>query len=102
MKKIAILLGVIFFAGCAVQTPQMKDAEPAPTLEEQRLSQAEMMKKTAPEKLSLKRKVAVGRLSNETNYGRSLLHENEVDQLGKKVTDMFLQALTNSDNFLVF
>lgn len=102
MKKALTLAVVVGLTGCATQTPQMKDIEPSITAEQQRAAQIAAQEEAAPEKLSLKRKIAVGRLSNETNYGRSLLRENAEDQLGGKVTDMFLQALTNSDSFLVF
>src|SRR5690606_15649886 len=54
------------------------------------------------ESLTLKRKIAVGRISNETNYGRSLLRATVTDELGNKVTDMFMQSLTNSGNYLIF
>ena len=102
MKKILSLTAAIALTGCAIQTPQMKDVEPGITEQQQRAAQLEAQEVAAPDQLALKRKIAVGRLSNETNYGRSLLRQNAEDQLGGKVTDMFLQALTNSDSFLVF
>ncbi len=102
MKKSLSLVVVLALSGCATQAPQMKDAEPNVTAEQQRAAQLETQQTAAPERLVLKRKIAVGRLSNETNYGRSLLRQNAQDALGGKVTDMFLQALTNSGNFLIF
>jgi len=102
VKKVLSLTFAIALTGCAIQTPQMKDVEPGVTEPQQRAAQLEAQEAAAPEQLALKRKIAVGRLSNETNYGRSLLRQNAEDQLGGKVTDMFLQALTNSDSFLVF
>lgn len=102
MKKVLSLTAAIALTGCAIQTPQMKDVEPGVTEPQQRAAQLEAQEAAAPEQLALKRKIAVGRLSNETNYGRSLLRQNAEDQLGGKVTDMFLQALTNSGSFLVF
>ncbi|SOB74746.1 Curli biogenesis system outer membrane secretion channel CsgG [Marinobacter sp. LV10R510-11A] len=102
MKKILSLTVALTLTGCATQTPQMQDVEPGLTAEQQRAAQLESQEAAAPEQLALKRKIAVGRLSNETNYGRSLLRQNAEDKLGGKVTDMFLQALTNSDSFLVF
>jgi curli biogenesis system outer membrane secretion channel CsgG len=102
VKKVLSLTAAIALTGCAIQTPQMKDVEPGVTEPQQRAAQLEAQEAAAPEQLALKRKIAVGRLSNETNYGRSLLRQNAEDQLGGKVTDMFLQALTNSGSFLVF
>lgn len=102
MKKILpwLMLGVL--TGCATQTPQMMEVEPAVSAEQQRAAQQAALEESKPQQLSLKRKIAVGRISNETNYGRSLLRSNAEDQLGSKVTDMFLQALANSESYLVF
>ncbi|WP_372985598.1 CsgG/HfaB family protein [Marinobacter sp.] len=102
MKKILpwLMLGVL--TGCATQTPQMTEVEPAVTAEQQRAAQQAALEESKPQQLSLKRKIAVGRISNETNYGRSLLRSDAEDQLGSKVTDMFLQALANSESYLVF
>lgn len=102
MNRIIPLLLLGGLSGCATQTPQMKEIEPAVSAEQQRAAQQAALEASKPKTLSLKRKIAVGRLSNETNYGRSLLRSNAEDQLGSKVTDMFLQALTNSESYLVF
>lgn len=98
----AITLTATVLTGCATQTPSMKDVESSITESQQREAQLQAQQQAEKDQLRLKRKIAVGRLSNETNYGRSLLRENAQDQLGGKVTDMFLQALTNSNSFLVF
>lgn len=102
MKKILpwLMLGVL--SGCATQTPQMKEVEPTISAEQQRAAQQAALEESKSNRLTLKRKIAVGRISNETNYGRSLLRSNSEDQLGSKVTDMFLQALANSESYLVF
>jgi curli biogenesis system outer membrane secretion channel CsgG len=102
MKKIIpwLMLGVL--TGCATQTPPMEEVESSVSADKQRAAQQAALEANKPKTLSLKRKIAVGRLSNETNYGRSLLRSNAKDQLGSKVTDMFLQALTNSESYLVF
>ncbi|HYL90037.1 MAG TPA: CsgG/HfaB family protein [Burkholderiales bacterium] len=55
-----------------------------------------------PTKPALKRKIALGRVTNETAYGRSLLRDRFDDPLGKQVTDMLSKALTESGQFLVF
>lgn len=102
MTRIISLLMLGALTGCATQTPQMQEIEPAVSSEQQRAAQEAALEASKPKTLSLKRKIAVGRLSNETNYGRSLLRSTAEDQLGSKVTDMFLQALTNSDSYLVF
>lgn len=102
MRRALFLVATLALTGCAIQTPQMGDVEPSISQEEQRRAQQQAQAASQAEVLGLKRRIAVGRLSNETNYGRSLLRQGAEDQLGNKVTDMFLQALTNSNNFLVF
>lgn len=102
MKKIVPWLMLAILSGCATQTPQMNEIESSVSAEQQRTAQQAALEASTPQMLSLKRKIAVGRLSNETNYGRSLLRTHAEDQLGSKVTDMFLQALTNSESYLVF
>jgi len=101
MKRLPAVVASIILASCVTQTPPMKDTESSVTAEEQRAAQQAMQLQQQPPRLALKRKIAVGRLSNETNYGRSLLRSGS-DELGSKVTDMFLQSLTNSGNYLIF
>lgn len=97
------LASVALVMGCATQTPQTREVGPSVSSEEQRAAQQRAQAKTQqPESLTLKRKIAVGRISNETNYGRSLLRATVTDELGNKVTDMFMQSLTNSGNYLIF
>lgn len=102
MKIISITVLAIVLAGCATQTPHVAVKE-APVSQKQ---QIEALKKaaeiTAAQPLSLKRKIAVGRMTNETTYGRSLLRDDYMDPLGKQVGDMLSARLINSENFLVF
>jgi curli biogenesis system outer membrane secretion channel CsgG len=92
---LAILLG-----GCAVQTPSAIPKESAtPVKQEQVAQQTVLSTVSAP---TLKRKIALGRISNETNYGQSLLRDTSGDPLGKQVTDMLSKALTESGSYLVF
>ncbi len=100
MKLLLPLALAIIATGCATQTPQMQDKEPAVSAEEQRAAQEALLNQ--PPELALKRKIAVGRITNETNYGKSLLRAATADELGNKVTDMFMQSLTNSGNYLIF
>lgn len=88
-------------AGCAVQAPPVTPKEAPPSAAEQRAAQ-QALAAQAPKKPSLKHKIALGRISNETNYGRSLLRDSSGDPLGKQTTDLFSKALTESGAFLVF
>lgn len=50
----------------------------------------------------LKQKIAVGRFTNETRYGKSLLRDHDLDPLGKQAADILATYLTESGKFLVF
>jgi curli biogenesis system outer membrane secretion channel CsgG len=92
------LLGLL--TGCAVQTPPTNPKEsPITAKQEQAAQQAVLTTVAAP---TLKRKIALGRISNETNYGQSLLRDRAGDPLGKQVTDLLSKALTESGAYLVF
>ncbi|MDB5361490.1 MAG: curli production assembly protein CsgG [Rhodospirillales bacterium] len=49
-----------------------------------------------------KRKIAIGRFTNETLYGKALLTGDQIDPLGKQTTDMLSARLVESGRFLVF
>lgn len=100
MNRLVFWALPLLFAGCATHPSHMKDTEASVSPEQQQAAQlaAEQAK---PIKLALKRKIAVGRISNETTYGKSLLRSGS-DELGNKVTDMFVQSLANSGNYLIF
>ncbi len=91
----------IMLTGCATQTPQVTTKE-APISQEQQAAQKTAAVQKIDQALSLKRKIAIGRMTNETNYGRSLLRDDHMDPLGKQVSDMLATRLIHSGNFLVF
>jgi len=88
-------------SGCATQTPPAVPVEAPASVAAQREAQQRALQ-AQPAKPALKRKIALGRVTNETNYGRSLLRDRFDDPLGKQVTDMLSKALTESGHFLVF
>jgi curli biogenesis system outer membrane secretion channel CsgG len=49
-----------------------------------------------------KRKIAIIRFTNETNYGKALMTDEDFDRLGKQASDMLASRLIKSGNFLVF
>ncbi|WP_427914843.1 CsgG/HfaB family protein [Ramlibacter sp. MMS24-I3-19] len=79
----------------------MVPKEAAPSVAEQKAAQ-KALHAQAPAKPALKRKIALGRMTNETSYGQSLLRDSSGDPLGKQVTDLMSKALTESGAFLVF
>lgn len=50
----------------------------------------------------LKHKIAIGRFSNETRYGKSLLRDQDLDPLGKQASDILAAYLTQANKFLIF
>lgn len=103
MNKKAVLLppamGLLFLSGCATVQEQPQAVE-APVSREAQL--AAQKQQALPAKPLFKRKIAIGRFSNETRYGRSLLRDDENDPLGKQVSDILAGRLVESDRFLVF
>jgi curli biogenesis system outer membrane secretion channel CsgG len=51
---------------------------------------------------TLKRKIAVGRFSNSTRYGKALLLDNEKDPLAQQASDMLTARLVDSGQFILF
>lgn len=52
--------------------------------------------------MSLKKKVAIARFSNETKSGNSFLINKDGDRLGKQASDILSARLTESGKFLMF
>lgn len=50
---------------------------------------------------SLKRKVAIGRFSNETQYSKSVFYDKANDPMGKQASDILMTKLASSEKFLL-
>ena len=101
MKNLLIyaVLPAALLSGCATVKKQPEAMDSSVSRE----AQLEAQKQQAlPKKPKFKRKVAIGRFSNETRYGRSLLRDDENDPLGKQVSDILAGRLVESGRFLVF
>lgn len=55
----------------------------------------------APTGKVIKRKVAIGRFSNETQYGKGLFYDKENDPMGKQALDILSSKLATSGKFLL-
>ena len=93
VRVISKTLGVLAVAACVFSDCAASLAQPAPGL------QSEATQPTAP---TLKRKIAIGRFSNSTNYGRALLLDDQKDPLAEQASDMLTTRLVNTGQFLVF
>ncbi len=100
MSKYLLVL-IALLSGCAIQAPQIDQKEGPQSIKAQKDAQ-QLIKDQAPSTPTLKRKIALGRITNETVYGRSLLRDQMNDPLGKQVTDMTSKVLTESGAYLVF
>ena len=90
---------LLLLTGCATTSTRMEEAE-APATKPQ---QVQAQKAAAvPEAKRYKRKVAIVRFTNETNYGKALMTDADFDRLGKQASDMLASRLVKSGNFLVF
>ncbi|MDB5723535.1 MAG: Curli production assembly/transport component CsgG [Novosphingobium sp.] len=91
---------ILALAGCATQSPPIVvKSSPQPAGAQQRAQ--EQVAATLPTQPTLKRKIALGRVTNETNYGQSLLRSPSGDPLGKQVTDLLSTDLAASGAFIV-
>lgn len=97
----ATLVMVAALAACAApdRPPTPVEATAAPVA--QRQAQDAMMAQPAAAKV-LKRKIAIGRFSNETRYGRTFVRSDSGDPLGKQTSDMLAARLVESGSFMVF
>src|SRR5574344_2277400 len=55
----------------------------------------------AQKDLSLKRKVAIGRFSNETQYAKSVFYDKNNDPMGKQASDILATKLAETNKFML-
>ncbi len=56
---------------------------------------------TPDDGMTLRRKVAIGRFTNETQYGKGLFYDKENDPMGKQALDILSSKLAASGKFLL-
>ncbi|MEM9681778.1 MAG: CsgG/HfaB family protein [Pseudomonadota bacterium] len=93
------LASLTFLGACAVAGPPTVKHEGKSSRDAQIKAQKAVV---APESVRFKRKIAIGRFSNETRYGRSLLRDQYGDPLGKQALDILSNQLVATGRFLVF
>ena len=93
MRLIVVVAAVWVGASCAhAETPRAQAEAPA-------TASGQTAEKARP---TLKRKIAVGRFSNSTHYGKALLLDADRDPLADQAADMLTARLVDSGQFLVF
>jgi curli biogenesis system outer membrane secretion channel CsgG len=98
MKRAILASGAALLAACATPAQRPVTVEsPVPQATQLTAQQAAL----APAAPRYKRKIAVGRFTNETTYGRSLLNDADLDRIGKQASDMLTSRLVMSGQFIV-
>ena len=98
-RSIAVTIAAGLMTACATTAPHQEQLAPATSIAQQAAAQQQAVAIVAK---AFKRKVAIGRFSNETLYGRTLQVDPSLDPLGKQASDMLATRLVQSQKFLVF
>ncbi len=102
IKAIAAMASLLFASGCATTEMDVEQLESQQaTRAEQQVAQDQMIA-AIPQQPVLKRKIAIGRFSNETRYGRTFFRDQDYDPLGKQAADMLTARLVDTQRFMVF
>ena len=97
-KHVVLMVAPLLLAACATVS-EKPVAHEAPIPQAQQVQAQESVQMPVMKRYKLK--VAVGRFTNETNYGRSLLTDAELDRIGKQASDMLTSRLVQSGQFIV-
>ncbi|MDD2789736.1 MAG: CsgG/HfaB family protein [Sulfurimonas sp.] len=96
-KTISLVAGLSFMVGgCA--TMQKTETHETPSAIQTSQTIAALQE---DEPLGLKRKVAIGRFSNETKYGQSFFIDKDNDKIGKQAMDILSAKLFQSGRFIM-
>ncbi|WP_308756528.1 CsgG/HfaB family protein [uncultured Bacteroides sp.] len=87
MKRICLLTLAVIMASSAFSQRKVEVVETPTTVQE--------------EGMVLKRKVAIGRFSNETQYAKGIFYDKENDPMGKQALDILSSKLAASGKFLL-
>lgn len=92
----AAIAAALLISGCAtVNRPDVQTVDEQP-----KISKTVEVKKVET-KTGLKRKVAVGRFTNETKYGQSFFLDKSQDRIGKQALDILSNKLNETDRFIL-
>jgi len=97
-KLVTSVLGaLLLLSGCA--TMQKTQTHETPTPSQPTVSKTLQTDRQEPQ--GLKRKVAIGRFSNETKYGQSFFIDANNDRIGKQAMDILSAKLFESGKFIM-
>lgn len=98
----ALLLMVTGVTGCATTEMDVEQVESKKATRVEQQAAQEQVLAAVPQQPKLKRKLAIGRFSNETRYGRTFFRDMDYDPLGKQAADMLTARLVDTQRFMVF
>lgn len=102
MKRALLFISIAaatMITGCATVSDRPVAVEsPVPKAQQQQAQ----VKSQAPIVKRFKRKIAIGRFTNESNYGRALMTDQDYDRIGKQASDMLSSKMVGSGKFVVF
>lgn len=99
-RVIAFGMGLAFMvAGCATMQEQKVHETPVEEAAVSKTVQAAKAGKGEPS--GLKRKVAIGRFTNETRYGQSFFVDEQNDRIGKQAMDILSGKLFETGKFIM-
>jgi len=93
----SVLGGVLLLSGCA--TMQKTETHETPKTAATQISKTLSVAESQPS--GLKRKVAIGRFTNETRYGQSFFVDAQNDKIGKQAMDILSAKLFQSGRFIM-
>lgn len=89
MRQLLILMFALLVSNVAVAQRKTQTVETAKT------------ENASTSGKSIKRKVAIGRFSNETQYAKGIFYDRENDPMGKQALDILSAKLAASDKFIL-
>ncbi len=101
-RSLWIVVFAVLAAGCAqVKQPTVTQAPSSGPSRSAALQQELAQREQYGAVRVLKRKVAIARFSNETNYGRSFLIDENYDPIGKQALDILSAKLQQTGAFIL-
>src|SRR5882672_581636 len=98
MQRLRPALAGLLLSACATVSERPAPVEAPVSRGKQIAAQSAAQ---APAAHRYKTKIAIARFTNESNYGRSLLTDQDLDRIGKQAGDMLMSRLVLSGKFLV-
>jgi curli biogenesis system outer membrane secretion channel CsgG len=90
MKKKILLFSILWVALATVTGAQVKKTQVEPQVQE-----------PVKTEKNLKRKVAIARFSNETQYGKGIFYDKENDPMAKQALDILTTRLASTGKFIL-